>query len=453
MSYVVIFIGAFIGFALLGGLFFLGKKFLVPRKMSDVKNMIKTANYKEAIKIAKEVLSKKPNDFEAHYYLGECYYQEGKHELALIEFKAADKIGQFGSGINEADIRDRLAELYIEFNNFDEALKEYALLQKISPEDYYVYYKMGNLFEKKQQRNQAIKYYAKSFQLKGNYPPALLSLGVLLYEAKKYGDAEKMLEKANRLEPDNFKAQFYLGMANKSSNNAKKAIKYFELAQKGKDFKVRSLGEIGMLYLVGGKYEEASIHLERALKNSEGESLNLILNIRFILASCYESMRNITEAIKQWEMIYSKKPDFKNVAEKLATYQDLRMDDNMKDYMTATNEEFIDICRKIIEYRGLKELNLDVMSTDDVQIVTVENSEGWRNVKKKPYLLRIFRKSEPVGEKILREIHEEMRKNEIFKAFVFTSSSFTNQAITFAQERPIELIDKSNLQNILREIR
>lgn len=432
--------------------FIILKKLLSPNKSQALRNMIKTGNYKGAIKVAKEVLSKSPRDFEAHYFLGEAYYKEGKKELALIEYKSADKIGSYTKEINELNLRQKLAELYLEANNLDEALKEYALLLQKKPDDYLINFKMGELFEKKNQRQQALKYYMLSYKVRKNYPPTLLNLGVLLFEVKKYSEAETMLEKTLRYEPENSKCYFYLGMVFKNTNNHKKALKYFEQSVKDKTYKVRSLAERGMIYVLTNKLEDAVIELERALKYSEGESLNLILNMRYILASCHESLRNITEAIKQWEKIYSIKPDFKDVSEKLANYQDLRMDDRMKDYMTATNDEFIDICKKIIAYLGDKETSMNFISNDGIEFMTVDADNKWRNVKKKPKIFHIYRKSEPIDEKGLRKLHETMKKHEIVKAIVITSSSFSNQAALFAQERPIKLVEKSELQTILNNI-
>lgn len=438
-----------------GAIFFVfAKKIMSPKKIVSLRNSIKVGNYKLGIKIAREILSKNADNFEAHYYLGLCYDFEGKSELALIEFKAADKIGVFSQGINEYDLRDRLADLYKKFNKIDEALKEYALMISKNPDDYYVNYKMAELFEIKNNKQQAVAYYTKSFQAKKNFPPVLLNLGVLLYDFKKYSESEKLFFALLKMEPENYKAFFYLGMIYKNQNDNKKALSYFEKAMRDKEFKVRSLGERGMILMASNKFEEATIELERAIKNGEGESTSLILNIRYLLASCYEASRNITEAVKQWEIIYSIKPDFKNIGDKLSTYQDLRMDDRMKDYMTATNEDFISIGKSIALLMGFNvdELNQLPGNAGIEMFVTELNTGGWRNMKKKPKVLRIYRTGTPVDEKALREIIEIMKNKELFKAIIVSASSFSPQALTFASERPIQLIDKNELQNILKNI-
>ncbi|HOV12751.1 MAG TPA: tetratricopeptide repeat protein [Spirochaetota bacterium] len=450
-------INIFLSVLLFGGisiiLFIVLKKLMSPNKIGQLRTLIKGSNYKLAIKVAKDIIAKDSNNLEAHYYLGECYYNEGKYELALMEYKASDKVGAHNlHHINEFDLRLRLGELYIKFDNIEEALKEYLLLQKNYPDDSVLNFKIGELFEKKSMRDQAITHYQKSLSNNPNYVPALINNGVLLYEVKKYGDAAKNLEQSIKLEPSNYKAHFYLGLLKKAENNQKGAIKHFDISVRDKDYKVRSLMEKGTILMSMNKFDEAVIELERAAKNIEDPKSALTLNTRYLLAACYEQMRNITEAISQWEKIYSVKPDFKNVGEKLANYQDLRMDDKMKDFMTATNDEFLDICKKIVLNMGANITDMNILSNEGIEFFTLEGSEKFRNVKKKPKMFYIFRKSSPIEESTLRKVHETMRSKEIIKAVVITSSDFTKQALAFVQERPIELVDKNGLQNILKDI-
>jgi tetratricopeptide (TPR) repeat protein len=432
-------------------LFIILRKLLSPKRINSLRLLIKSSNYKGAIKLAREIIAKESNNVEAHFYLAESYYNEGKFELALIEYKATDKLGVYDKHISEYDLRSKLAELYAKFDNIEESLKEYALLHQKNPSDFKVCFNIGELFERKNMREQALVYYNRAYKLNKNYVPLLLNLGILLYETKKNKDALNYLEDVIRLESANYKAHLYLALIYKAENNIKNAIKHLDVSVRDKDLKVRSLMEKGLILMSANKYEESVIELERALKNCENEKSNMILNLRYVLASCYEQLRNLTEAIFHWEKIYAVKPDFKNVSEKLASYQELRMDDKMKDFMTATNEEFIDICKNIIQSMGLVISELKVLSSEGMEFYTLEGDDRWRNTKKKPKLIHIYRRSAPIDESLIRKLHEVMREKEIIKGVIVTASTFSKQAQIFAQERPIELIDKSGLQNILQK--
>ena len=333
----VLFIGSFVVI-----LIFLFKIFFAPKKISTLRNLMKEENFKQAIIIAKEILAKDKNNNEVHYCLGEAYYQQKKFELALIEFKIAEKSGVY-ENIEEKKLRERLGELCSKFDDLDESLKEYVLLISKYPNDHTYYFLAGDLFEKKGLESQAIKYYSDCIKINSNYVPALLKLGIIMHKSKRHTEASSYLQSVISKEPDNYEAYFYLGMIAKSESNYKNALKYFEKSSKDNELKVRSLMERGMVYIVQKNYEEAIIELDRALKNCTEEN-NIKMNIRYVLANCYELNRNVTEAISLWEQIYTINPKFKDVSEKLSNYQELRIDDRMKDFLTATDIDFVDMC-------------------------------------------------------------------------------------------------------------
>lgn len=431
-------------------IFFVSRNLFSPKKISTLKSYLKNGNYKTAISMAREILKKEPNNIEAHYYLGESYYNLQKYELALVEYKTAEKTGIY-TNIDEKSLRERLADLYVKTNNIDEALKEYILLIKQNPSEFSYYYMAGELFMKKNQSNHAIKYFAHAAKLNRNHAPSLVNIGLILYENKNFSEAKKYLQHSITVDQSNIKAYFYLGLIDASTNDYKAALKNFEKSLRDKELKVRSLVERGKVYMAMGNYTEAIIELERALKNHEApENDNIKLNIKYLLASCYELNRNVTEAIAFWEEIYAINPSFRDVSEKLVTYQDLRMDDRMKDFMTATDSDFIDMAKRMVEHMGLNVLEVDVLTKDSVEIFCLEQDTKWRNVRKKPKIIHISRKTAPIDDSTLRNLHEKMREKGVIRSMVMTASSFTKSALAFAKERPIELIDKNRLQEILK---
>ena len=206
-----------------------------------------------------------------------------------------------------------------------------------------------------------------------------------------------------------------------------------------------------VIYIYQKKYDEAIIELDRALKNCEEEN-HIKLNIRYVLAGCYELNRNITDAIVLWEQIYAIDSKFRDVSTKLLNYQELRVDDRMKDFLTATDIDFVDICKSIIHSMNLNVSEQEVLSRDSIEFLCLETDTKWRNVKRRPKLIHISRTSDPIEDDTLKQIHDKMRENNIIRGVVITSSVFTKLSYAFVKERPIELIDKNGLQDILREV-
>ncbi|MBN2546703.1 MAG: tetratricopeptide repeat protein [Spirochaetes bacterium] len=452
MNNLFLYFQVFLVVFLFGGIiiivFFIVRNIFSPKKIITLRNYIKSGNYKAAINVAKDILNKNKNNVEAHYYLGEAYYNLQKYELALIEYKSAEKSGIYAN-ISEKNLREKLAELFIKTQNIDEALKEYILLIKQNPTEYSYYYMAGELFLQKSQSDHALKYFVYTVKLNKNHVPSLINIGMILYENKNFTNAQKYLRHSISVDKSNYKAYFYLGLIDESINNYKEALKNFEASIKDKDLKIRSLMERGKIYMSMGNYDEAIIELERAMKNCEQED-NIKMNIKYVLANCFELTRNVTEAIILWEEIYAVSPGFKDVAEKLTNYQELRMDDRMKDFMTATDTDFIDMSKGIAEHMGLNVLEVDILSKDSIELFCLEQDTKWRNVKKRPKIIHISRKTSPIDEVTIRNLNEKMREKGVIRSVMMTSSSYSKMAVLFAKERPIELIDKNGLQEILK---
>ena len=67
------------------------------------------------------------------------------------------------------------------------------------------------------------------------------------------------------------------------------------------------------------------------------------------------------------------------------------------------------------------------------------------------FLLLFYREQELLEEAELRTLIDEIKKQNYVKGIVFSSSGFTRTALTFAETRPLELIGKDKLQQLLNK--
>jgi restriction endonuclease Mrr len=86
------------------------------------------------------------------------------------------------------------------------------------------------------------------------------------------------------------------------------------------------------------------------------------------------------------------------------------------------------------------------------QVIAVEAESKWRNVRKVPKLIRFLRVADLIPESTVRAMHEEMKTLSVGRGIVATSSQFSRKAVDFAETRPIDLIDKDKLQELLKSI-
>ena len=454
MSSVTIILIAAISSALIFLIIFLLKSILFPKKKSRIEKNLKSGKYGAAIKDAKSILSKNPRDSEARYLLGKAYLADKKIDLAFIEFKTLNKTAIFNNPATEIEFRTIIADLYLKFQQPDEALKEFMLLNKKDPKNPKPYFQAGQIYENKNMSDQAIVYFQRAIEVDSRFAEAYASLGLLLFKANQIPEAEKAIATALKLAPDNSETLYYHGRILKSKKNYAQALSALEKAARKQEIRTKCFFERGSCYLETNNLEKAEFEFLRAIKSSKQPSAPEVLYSRCLLAECYEKQREIDKAIEQWEAISAVNPKFRNTAQKLAEYSDLRTNDHMKEYLTLIKEDFFKMCRDITEQhfdypvQALKETKIGCT------ILAVEKgSEQWLNTRKKPQILIFSRENEVISESFLRQIHEEMKKQAIVKAHIITSSSFSQEAFKFAENRPFELIDKTKLEKIFDKVK
>ncbi|MCD6342960.1 MAG: tetratricopeptide repeat protein [Spirochaetaceae bacterium] len=431
---------------------FLIKSLAAPRKIGALQDQVKQGKVNQAIRSAKQILAKDPRNSEAHYLLGMAYAQDGKNQLALMEYKTVNQISDFSGICKETTFRKDIAALFIQFGQEEEALKEYLLLTKLEPYEPSHYYNVGRLLETRNKGEQAAGYYRKALEVNPRFSDSWFALGQLMYKAKQNAEAGNALQKAIKLRPDNYKAYFYLGRILKDARNFAGALSAFENAQKDPDFKLKALIERGACFLATKNYSRAQNELERAIKISEEDAKSPeMMHARYFLSVCYERTRNLDKAIEQWELLYAQKRTFRDVAEKLSQYQELRGDDRIKDFITESQENFEKTCKRLAEVMDLTITDYVTMD-EGCQITAIERSTGqWRNTRKFPKILLILRTPDTIDLPRVRSFHEQMKKTGITQGYFISSSNFTRSAYEFTESRPIDLVPREKLQEMLKQ--
>lgn len=431
--------------------FFVIKAIVSPKKLATLALYVKQGKTMAAVKLAKQIIVKEPRNIDAHYLLGNAYMMEGKPELTIMEYKKVNQIGNFSAFCPEIEFREKCSTLFEQFGQIEEALKENLVLITLKPTKPDYYYHSGLLFEKRNKAEKALNYYRKVIELQPRHSNAHYRLGYILLRGKKTVEAKAELESAVRMNPENYEAFFYLGRLQKENHDYSGALMSLEKAQKDPEMKTKALVERGICYMQMNQLDQASSELERSVKLSKEPSSSETLYGRYFLAMCYEKSRNIDRAIENWEFIFSRKPAFRDVAEKLSQYQDLRTDDKMKDFMTANTDEFYQICQGVTAQMSLSINNVDEIP-NGCQIIAIDNDNRWRNAKKMPRLIRFLRVPEIINESSVRNMHEEMKSLSINRGIMISSSNFSRKAYDFVESRPIDLINKEKLQDMLKKV-
>ena len=440
-----------VGIALTAFIVLLLKFFLFPKKIDEIHKLLKQDKTAQVIKAAKALISRDQRNVDAHFLLGKAYLAEERHEIALSELKIINQLGKFGTYCREVEFRRIIAELFDRYDQVDEALKEYLLLARKEPGEADHFFHIAELFEKRGNRDKAFAYFKKTLKIAPEHSSAHYHLGLLFIRVKKPAEAREEMAAAIKSNPENHEAQFYLGKIFKDLGDFVTALHYFEKSQKSPSIKVKSLIERGGCYMNMQNYDRALFELTRAIKLSEDDSKPEVLYGRYFLALSFEKTGRLDKAVDQWEKIYAKKPSFRDVAEKLSQYQELHMDDTVKDYLTANEESFYKICRGIVEVMSLKVENVSPIP-NGCEIVASEAESKWSNVRQRPKLFWFLRLSELIDETGIRKLLENMKKMNITRGGFVKRSGFKQSAVEFAKSRPIDLYGKNELRNNLSKI-
>ena len=452
MSFVIILIlilGVVIGFLS----WFIIRMVKTPHQAKAVADQLKQGRIPAAVRSSKAMIAKDPRNATARWLLGQAYLADGKPELALMELKAVNQISQFGPEVPETEFRKLIASLYERFNQTEDALKERILLTKLDPHAAIHYFEAGRLFDERGRTDVAVNYLRKAIEVDERHAGAHHQLGLILYRTKHPTEAKTELELAIKWNSEDYEAFYYLGKLMKELSDFTSALLHFEKAARSPAFKVKALVERGGCYMSQNAIDKALPELERAVKMIKDESAAESLYGRYFLAMCYEKQRNLDKAIEQWEKIYARKASFRDVAEKLTQYQEYRTDDRMKDFLICGHEEFMEICKSLVQ----GPMNLSVRDSAEipngVDIIAVEgDSEKWLGTKKMPRIIRFLRVSENLDENAIRALLESMKKLGVVRGSVVTSSAFSRPAVEFAENRSLELFTKEQLQEMLSKI-
>jgi tetratricopeptide (TPR) repeat protein len=421
-----------------------------PRQSKAIAEALKQGRSAVVVRSAKALIAKNPRNASAHWYLAQAYQAEGKPELALMELKALNQIGQFGPEVPEIEFRIRIAVLYERFGQVEDALKEHILLTKIDPRSAAHFMDAGRLFEARGKTDTAVNFLRKAIEMDERLAVAHHALGLILYQTKHPMEAKSELEAAIKWKDDDLEAYYYVGKILKEMNDYTAALLAFEKASRNQELRQRCLVERGGCYMGQGALDKAVPELERSVKLIKDEGAPESLYGRYFLAMCYEKSRSLDQAIEQWERIYAKRPGFRDVAEKLTQYQEYRTDDRMKDYLTCGRDAFSDMCRSVVE----GPMGLSIREVYEIQngvdVIAVEgDSDKWMAAKRLPRLVRFFRVSDNLDDGSVRSLIDNMKKLGIVRGSIVTSSGFTRTALEFAENRSVELLTKDKLQEML----
>ena len=175
----------------------------------------------KAIKAFNKVLEVDPNHTDASVSLSVLYNDIGHYESAKKVYdRASEKIKTSSDRFDDKHINRKfsskhfeLAELYMSYNRYDEALFEYEKASKLDDNNLDIRVKIAKVYAKKNFINKAFE---ELKTLKNEHPsfvPARMALGVLYYGNGQVIQAQTEWEKVLAKNPMNDEAAMYMNLS------------------------------------------------------------------------------------------------------------------------------------------------------------------------------------------------------------------------------------------------
>ncbi|MCR4422227.1 MAG: tetratricopeptide repeat protein [Spirochaetales bacterium] len=425
-----------------------------PLKISKINELMSKGEFSEAANICQRMLEKDSDNPKLHYLLGDCYYNLGNYTGAKAEYNYLFRYNLESYDIPEEDVRYKLAEIYLQSNQTEEALKELLLIAKKNPSDLKTMLKIGNIFKQFGKWENAILYFQKALAIDKSNVEAIFSLGEAFYNRKQYKTALKYLSTALKTAPNSVDANYFIGLCYKELGELRTALIHLKKAVNDKKLGLNSAYSTGLIYYELGQYKESIDYFKIAGDYVEDKKSTTYLNILYAQAESFSKMNLIPEAVEIWENIYSIRSNFRDVVVKLSKYQHLKNDEPVREFLTLSNENFLETCKKIIHHFGCKIVKMELIEKGKgAEAQTIGSTSQWKNLDKLPVFFYIIRDvSEPITQREIGLILDKMKITKSAKAYLI-SPSYTVADVEYqATSRPIEIISRDKLSNLLVEI-
>lgn len=433
-------------------------KFSSTKIIENGKRLLNQNNISEALSLFKKLVNKKPDDPNIHFFLAESYYRSEDNDMALTEFKKVETFGRSEyKYFNEKMLYERITDLHLIFGQAIEAQKALLSILELYPRDYKTHLKIGDIFFKRKMFDNALSYYQKAMIISEKNAIVLFKCGEAFYYKNDFTQALGYLKGAIKYDPTILKTHYYIGMIYKMAKNYAKAINEFTKASQNKEVRINALYQQGITYHILNENIQAIKSIEKALKSAKDEfniadKSSLIMAIRYELASCYEQEKKILLALDQWENINAVNNNYEDVKEKLELYSDLRLDDELKDFLTSSNKMFEETCKKILSHNKQELLELSLKNGSFIETIVSENEGEWRNIRKIKKIIQFHRDNEAINDKLLRTSLEKMKKIGASEIIIYSTSGFTKSTINLASTRPTKLFGREELSSVLKII-
>ena len=410
----------------------------------------KPKNNSAIIKEATKKLTHDPNNIQALTALGEVYYSTKNYEKAMPIYQRLMGLQKVHPTIDEKQTSLRYGICCFNESQFDNALKALATSLRDDPQNFDANNYMGKVLMQKQEYEKAIMVFKRASKLNPEKTEVIQNLAYALYFAKKYRESLVYLKRTVELNPENKEALFYFASAMNEAGYNDKALKIFLHLRLNPVFGAKACLAAGTIHDKQNAPDKAIQDYEIALK-LENIDQETKLTIYYRLAHTLISQKNIGRALGYLKQIQNIAPGYRDVQVLINRYQELNQNSNLQAYLMSGTSDFVALCRKFVSGYypdAFIKIEDNSVAAECVEVLCEVQASKWTDTE----LFRFYRSTGAIGELYVRDLHSKIRDIKCDKAFCVTAGSFTEEAKKYVEGRPIDLIEKTKLIQVLKKL-
>jgi tetratricopeptide (TPR) repeat protein len=169
-----------------------------------------------------QMYEKAPASYRVNQLSGEIFETQGRYSDAAAEYRKAIQKNAAGLNLHFRLGRALLLESH-DPANLREARKEFEAELALNSSDAVAEYELGQIDMAEQHPAAAAVHYQKAAALDPNFAEALVALAKTKSDAKQYGEAIPLLERAVKLQPSSESAHYSLMIAYRNAGRAEDA--------------------------------------------------------------------------------------------------------------------------------------------------------------------------------------------------------------------------------------
>lgn len=407
-------------------------------------------NRAQIIRDCTKKLSHDPYNTQALLPLADLYFSENLWDKAVTLYGTLVDLAATHSDVDPALVTLRHGICCVKLKRIPEAIKSLVTAYKLQSDTFDVNYYLGQACFANNDFEKAIPCFKKAYTINPEAGGISEPLGMAMYKAKKYRDCLPVLRKALNDDPQNKECLFAMADAMQECGAGDKALKVFVHLRPDPVYGPRSCLSAGIIHARMGQNEAAAQDYEIGLKLKDIPT-ETFLELNYRLAQCYFSTNKIAQGLACLTTINNTVPNYKDVSTLISRYKELNQNTNLQLYLTSGTSDFVVLCRNLVSKfypRSFVKISDVEVQQESVEILCEVETPKWEDVE----LFRFFRATGAVGELFVRDFHAKLKDKKVDRGFCVTPGAFSEEAHKYVEGRPIDLIEKAQLMQLLKKI-